>query len=132
MWTDQPIKQIRIQNNHNNHNKSIVINILPRSNNTSTPKKLTSMAKRRLDVVKRLFKKFDKDNSGYLTEEEIPFMLEQTYKEVGQTYKPTKEDVKSYMRMVDKNSDGKVTLDEFEEIVLLSLQKAGIEIYQKY
>lgn len=132
MWTDQPIKQIRIQNNHNNHNKSIVINILPRSNNTSTPKKLTSMAKRRLDVVKRLFKKFDKDNSGYLTEEEIPFMLEQTYKEVGQTYKPTKEDVKSYMRMVDKNSDGKVSLDEFEEIVLLSLQKAGIEIYQKY
>lgn len=82
--------------------------------------------------MKRLFKKFDKDNSGYLTEEEIPFMLEETYKEVGQSYKPTKEDVKSYMRMVDKNSDGKVSLDEFEEIVLLSLQKAGIEIYEKY
>ena len=45
-------------------------------------------------------------------------------------YKASKEDVKSYMRMVDKNSDGKVSLDEFEEIVLLSLQKAGFEIYE--
>ena len=36
------------------------------------------------------------------------------------------------MRMVDTNSDGKVSLDEFEQIVLLSLQKAGIEIYEKY
>ena len=59
-------------------------------------------------------------------------MLEETYKETGQVYKPTKEDVKSYMRMVDTNSDGKVSLDEFEQIVLLSLQKAGIEIYEKY
>lgn len=38
-------------------------------------------------------------------------MLEETYREVGQSYKPTKDDVKSYMRMVDKNSDGKVSLD---------------------
>lgn len=30
---------------------------------------------------------------------------------MGQVYKPTREDVKSYMKMVDKNSDGKVTLD---------------------
>ena len=45
-------------------------------------------------------------------------------------YKPSQDDVKSYMRMVDTNSDGKVTLEEFEEIILLSLQKAGFEIYE--
>ena len=89
------------------------------------------MAKKRLDVVRRLFKMFDKDNSGYLTEDEIPAMLEETYKEMGQAnYKPSREDVKSYMRMVDKNSDGRVSLQEFEEIVLLSLQKAGFDIYE--
>lgn len=38
-------------------------------------------------------------------------MLAETYKDMGQTYKATKEDVKSYMRMVDKDGDGKVTLD---------------------
>ena len=74
---------------------------------------------------------FDQDNSGYLTEEEIPAMLTETYKDMGQhNYKPSQEDVKSYMRMVDKNSDGKITLKEFEEIVLASLQKAGFDIYE--
>ena len=34
------------------------------------------------------------------------------------------------MRMVDKNSDGKISLEEFEEIVLLSLKKAGFDIYE--
>ena len=58
-------------------------------------------------------------------------MLTETYKEMGQmNYKPSQEDVKSYMRMVDKNSDGKVTLEEFEEIVLMSLHKAGFDIYE--
>ena len=38
-------------------------------------------------------------------------MLEETYRELGQSYKPTKDDVKSYMGMVDKSSDGKGSLD---------------------
>ncbi len=29
---------------------------------------------------------------------------------MGQVYKPTKEDVKSYMRMVDKDQNGKISL----------------------
>lgn len=28
-------------------------------------------------------------------------------------YKPTNDDVKSYMKMVDTNSDGKVSIEEF-------------------
>jgi len=53
---------------------------------------------------------FDKDGNGSLTEEEIPFIMTETYREMGQTYNPTKEDVKSYMKMVDSNGDGKVSL----------------------
>ena len=45
-------------------------------------------------------------------------------------FRATPDDVKSYMRMVDKNEDGKISLEEFEEIVLLSLKRAGFEIYQ--
>jgi Ca2+-binding EF-hand superfamily protein len=36
-----------------------------------------------------LFERFDKDKSGYLTEEEIPYMLEATYQEMGQQFKAT-------------------------------------------
>lgn len=93
-------------------------------------KKLTQVARKRLDVVRRLFKMFDKDNSGFLTESEIPLMLQETYKDLNQNYTVTNDDVKSYMRMVDKDGDGKVTLDEFEEIVLVSLERAGIKIYE--
>ena len=34
------------------------------------------------------------------------------------------------MRMVDKDNNGQITLEEFEDIVLESLQKAGFQIYQ--
>ena len=35
-------------------------------------------------------------------------MLQETYKDLGQSYTPTQDDVKSYMRMVDKDGDGKL------------------------
>lgn len=57
-------------------------------------------------------------------------MMTETYKDINSNYKVTPEDVKSYMRMVDKDGNGRVTLDEFEEIVLISLEKAGIKIYE--
>ena len=42
-------------------------------------------------MAQRLFKLFDKDHSGYLTEDEIPHILEETYREMGQlNYKPTR------------------------------------------
>jgi Ca2+-binding EF-hand superfamily protein len=68
------------------------------------------IAKKRLDVARRLFLKFDEDKSGYLTEEEIPYILQETYREMGQNFNPSREDVQSYMRMVDSDKDGKITL----------------------
>ena len=44
---------------------------------------------------------------------------------MGQNYTPSKEDVRSYMKMVDTDGDGKVSLNEFEEIILKSLKNAG-------
>ena len=73
---------------------------------------------------------FDKDNSGDLTEDEVPLTIQETYKEMGQQYTPTAEDIKSYMKMVDTNRDGRVSLEEFEEIILRSLKNAGFEIYE--
>lgn len=58
---------------------------------------LTSIARKRLDVARRLFEQFDKDKSGYLTESEVPFIIIETYKEMGQTFIPTKDDVDSWV-----------------------------------
>jgi Ca2+-binding EF-hand superfamily protein len=53
-------------------------------------KKLSVVARKRIDVARRLFKMFDKDNNGYLTEDEIPFILQETYKEMGQNFQPSR------------------------------------------
>ena len=90
---------------------------------------MTVIARKRLDVARRLFKIFDKDENGSLTDDEVPFIIQETYREMGQNYQPSKEDVKSYMKMVDADGDGKITLNEFEEIILRSLKNAGFDIY---
>jgi Ca2+-binding EF-hand superfamily protein len=87
------------------------------------------IARKRIDVARRLFKMFDKDENGYLTEGEIPLIIQETYREMGQNYQPSREDVRSYMKMVDTDGDGKITLTEFEEIILRSLKNAGFEVY---
>lgn len=53
---------------------------------------------------------FDKDENGFLTEYEIPLIIQETYKEMGQNYQPSKDDVRTYMKMVDSDGDGKITL----------------------
>ena len=73
---------------------------------------------------------FDKDRSGYLTEDEIPGILIETYKEMGQSFNPTKDDIRSWMQMSDANRDGRVSLDEFEHLVITSLLKCGIQPFE--
>ena len=43
-------------------------------------------------------------------------------------YSPSADDVKSWIKMTDVNDDGKISLDEYEFLVLKSLEKAGIKI----
>jgi hypothetical protein len=38
-------------------------------------------------------------------------MMQETYKDINPNYRVTGDDVKSYMRMVDKDCDGRVTLN---------------------
>lgn len=45
----------------------------------------------------------------------------ETYKDMGQTFIPTKDDVDSWMKMTDTNRDGKVTFQEYEDLVFMSL-----------
>jgi|NOAtaT_6_FD_contig_51_2391215_length_795_multi_2_in_0_out_0_1 Ca2+-binding EF-hand superfamily protein len=60
----------------------------------------------RLDVARRLFKMIDSDGSGFITEEEVPMLLIETYKQMGVEYRPTSEDVSSWMQMADTDKDG--------------------------
>lgn len=83
----------------------------------------------RLDVARRLFKMFDRDGSGYLDEQEIPNLMIQTYKSMGMdNFAPTRDDIKSWMQMSDTNRDGRVSLEEYEALIIRSLKNAGIKL----
>ncbi|KAM3144417.1 hypothetical protein pb186bvf_003581 [Paramecium bursaria] len=93
------------------------------------PEKLSRIAQERLEVARRIFKMVDSDGSGFLTKEEVPQLLKETYKTMGMdNYEPTEEDVTIWIEMTDSDGDGKVTLEDYEQLVLRSLQQQGISL----
>lgn len=92
---------------------------------------LTSEAQHRLDVARRLFKRFDTDGSNYIEEKEVGKIIKESYKIMGmESFTPSLEDVQVWMQMTDSNRDGKVSLEEYEALVIKSLENAGIKIYE--
>lgn len=55
------------------------------------------MVLERLAVARRLFQQFDKEKKGYLTEKQVPYLLEETYRSLGKTFSATEEDIKSWV-----------------------------------
>ena len=79
-----------------------------------------------LEEIRRIFNRFDADGSGFIDETELKALLEETYKVLGVNRPITRDDVSSYLTMVDTNRDGKISPQEYEEIVIKSLEKNGI------
>ena len=83
----------------------------------------------KLELARRLFNRVDSDKSGFIEEDEVPKLLRETYKEMGNDkFIPSAEDVKIWMIMADENQDGKVSLPEYETLVIRSLRNSGFKI----
>lgn len=50
---------------------------------------------------------------------------------MGLSYEPTREDIDSWMAMTDLDGDGKVNLEDYERLIINSLEKCGIKIYER-
>ena len=58
----------------------------------------TRHVQEKLDVARRLFKMFDTHKRGYLTEKEVPYLLNETYRALGKNdFIASEEDVKSWV-----------------------------------
>eukprot|EP00331_Platyophrya_macrostoma_P011159 CAMPEP_0176411442 /NCGR_PEP_ID=MMETSP0127-20121128/3608_1 /TAXON_ID=938130 /ORGANISM="Platyophrya macrostoma, Strain WH" /LENGTH=503 /DNA_ID=CAMNT_0017791037 /DNA_START=38 /DNA_END=1549 /DNA_ORIENTATION=+ len=71
----------------------------------------------------KIFEKYDADKSGFLEEDEIPFVLRETYKKIGLNKEVKDQDVKTYIKTLDANGDGKISLDEFIKVLVDNLIK---------
>ena len=61
-------------------------------------------------VAKRLFETYDKDRNGNLDSMEIAPMMVDAYRGMSKGFNPTKSDVDTYAKILDKNGDGRVTI----------------------
>ncbi|TWW69561.1 Parvalbumin-7 Parvalbumin alpha [Takifugu flavidus] len=66
------------------------------------------------DEVKKVFTVLDADNSGFIEEEELKFVLKGFAKE-GRDL--TDKETKAFLQAADKDGDGKIGVDEFTSLV---------------
>lgn len=48
---------------------------------------------------------------------DVAIILIDIYRSIGKEFKPTEEDIKEYSEMLDFNKDGKVTLEDIENMM---------------
>ncbi|XP_041959876.1 parvalbumin-7 [Alosa sapidissima] len=66
------------------------------------------------DNVKQVFKVLDVDESGYIEEEELKFVLK-GFSSEGRDLSDA--ETKTFLSAADKDGDGKIGIDEFEALV---------------
>ncbi|XP_031419732.1 parvalbumin-7 [Clupea harengus] len=66
------------------------------------------------DSVKQVFKLLDVDESGYIEEEELKFVLK-GFSSEGRDL--TDKETQTFLSAADKDGDGKIGIDEFEALV---------------
>ena len=94
-------------------------------------------------IAKRLFEAYDKDKSTQIENYEITPMLQDTYRYMNKAFNPSKNDIESYFKVLDRNGDGRVTLADVENLVIRYLvgdqgnyemrksQQVGKELFNK-
>ena len=81
-----------------------------------------------LKHARSIFEKYDVNRDGVLDAEEIRRIMQDTYELLGMKFNPTAADVQKYIEMMDKNSDGNISINEYEIFVLKALKKRQLDI----
>ena len=63
-------------------------------------------------AVINLFKKYDKNNSGYVDAAQVNAMCNDLARELSSKKNYTNEEITSVLSTLDRNQDGKITMDE--------------------
>jgi Ca2+-binding EF-hand superfamily protein len=67
-------------------------------------------------VARRILDTYDRDRNGVIDTIEVVPMIVDAYKSFNRVFSPSRADIESYLKILDKNGDGKVTLPDLEEI----------------
>jgi Ca2+-binding EF-hand superfamily protein len=69
-------------------------------------------------LAHRIFEIYDKDQSGAIESYEIGQMMIDTYSSINKHFVPSQYDIETYIKVLDKDGDGRVTLPDVEAMVV--------------
>lgn len=82
------------------------------------------------EFARELFELYDLDKDGFLSTTEVEALLKDAYKAMGEFIVPKEKDIEDYIKVLDKNRDGQVSLEDFEK--LSKYYMAGITMSTTY
>lgn len=67
-------------------------------------------------VAKRILDTYDRDRNGVIDSIEVVPMIVDAYKSFNRVFSPSRADIESYLKILDRNGDGKVTIQDLEDL----------------
>ena len=67
-------------------------------------------------VAKRILDTYDRDRNGVIDSIEVVPMIVDAYKSFNRVFSPSRADIESYLKVLDRNGDGRVTLPDLEDL----------------
>ena len=64
------------------------------------------------NVARRILDTYDRDRNGNIDSIEVVPMIVDTYKSFNRVFSPSRADIDSYLKILDRNGDGRVTLQD--------------------
>jgi len=67
-------------------------------------------------VAKRILDTYDRDRNGVIDNIEVVPMIVDAYKSFNRVFSPSRADIESYLKILDRNGDGRVTIQDLEDL----------------
>lgn len=67
-------------------------------------------------VAKRILDTYDRDRNGVIDSIEVVPMIVDAYKSFNRVFSPSRADIDSYLKILDRNGDGRVTIQDLEDL----------------
>jgi len=68
------------------------------------------------NVARKILETYDRDRNGHIDSIEVVPMIVDAYKSFNRVFSPSRADIESYIKVLDRNGDGRVTIQDLEEL----------------
>lgn len=67
-------------------------------------------------VARKILETYDRDRNGHIDSIEVVPMIVDAYKSFNRVFSPSRADIESYLKVLDRNGDGRVTIQDLEDL----------------